>query len=831
MLHISKAKIFFFFFLVFFSYVHLTHAAVTVTTQFVPGTHICKNGTYSIPFYASGGTGPYTWSISAGTPPTGMTINSSTGVLSGTVTAAGNSSFTVQAVDSLSVVGTLAQVIQADASANCLTNTPAPTLASGSTLSVTSPNPTVTSLDVSSYFSGTVDYLSIVSQPSQGTITLGTYPTVFYTPNVGASGSDSFQVNASNAGGTSATQTINVSVTSLIAITTTTLNALQVGTSFSQTPTTSGGSGTKTFSISAGTLPGGLTLNTTTGEITGTPNTSGAYSFTLQVSDTSGTDTQAYSGSVSVATIAITTTTLNALQVGTSFSQTLATSGGSGTKTFSVSAGTLPGGLSLNSTTGEITGTPTTAGAYSSFTIQVSDTSGSDTQVFVAGSVSPATIGLSITTPSLAPIIAGTPVNQPITTTGGAAPITFSVSTGILPAGLSLNPNTGIISGVPATAGAYNFTIQAKDDNNVTVTQQYTGTVNSGATITTSTLPTPVLGQPYTQTITVSGTSGPVTYSIIAGALPTGLSLNRSTGVISGTPTTPSAYSFTVKIQDDNGSTTKTYTLVIAARPNPIKDSTVSNTINSQVAASQHFSQAQIFNVATHIVELHQQFSPNMSNFSKNLNFQGVNVGNIFNDDPASGLVNVMTQVALINGATNSPNKPKPNPVNTNQDSAPTNKMKQAISETKTALWISGTLNYGSLVVGSQKNKFFTQGITLGIDHKLSKNFIGGAAVGYGFDRTKMDNFGTRSNSRNVSFSFYGSYRYAKAYFIDGLLGYGKLSSNNHRWITDDKVIAQGDRKGKNLFGYLALTGEFKEGARTIAPFIQLKLTSLQLII
>src|ERR1019366_2869170 len=97
--------------------------------------------------------------------------------------------------------------------------------------------------------------------------------------------------------------------------------------------------------------------------------------------------------------------------------------------------------------------------------------------------------------------------------------------------------------GTPTTAGAYSFTVRASEANSVTATQAYSGTIAAAIAITTATLPTPLVGTAYSQTVTTSGGTAPITFSISAGSLPAGLSLNTSAGVISGTPTTAGAYS------------------------------------------------------------------------------------------------------------------------------------------------------------------------------------------------------------------------------------------------------------------------------------------------
>jgi hypothetical protein len=281
------------------------------------------------------------------------------------------------------------------------------------------------------------------------------------------------------------------SVNNPLTITTTSpLPAGTVGTAYSQTLAASGGTTTAayTWTLAVGsTLPAGLVLSTA-GVISGTPTTAGTVSANITVSDaTARTATKALSITVNPAGtgLSITTATLSAGTVGIAYSQTLAATGGTTPYTWSVSVGTLPAGLTLNTATGAITGTPTTA-ATASFTVMVTDsatpTAGTATKA-LSITVSAAGAALTVTTVSPLPVeVLGTAYSQTLAATGGTAPYTWTVSVGTLPAGLSLAASTGIISGTPLVATTANFTVTVTDSATPTA-----GTATKALSITSST--------------------------------------------------------------------------------------------------------------------------------------------------------------------------------------------------------------------------------------------------------------------------------------------------------------------------------------------------------
>jgi hypothetical protein len=156
----------------------------------------------------------------------------------------------------------------------------------------------------------------------------------------------------------------------------------------------------------------------------------------------------------------------------------------------------------------------------------------------------------TITTASLPAGAQGVAYSVMLSATGGTLPYVWSIILGGLPTGLSLNSSTGVISGTPTVLGTNNFTVQVSDAGSLTDSKPLSITVGAPPTITTASLPQGTQGAAYSTTLSATGGTPPYSWSISVGSLPAGLSLNFSTGAISGTPALPGTTSFTVHLVD-----------------------------------------------------------------------------------------------------------------------------------------------------------------------------------------------------------------------------------------------------------------------------------------
>jgi large repetitive protein len=163
---------------------------------------------------------------------------------------------------------------------------------------------------------------------------------------------------------------------------------------------------------------------------------------------------------------------------------------------------------------------------------------------------------------------AGVAYSDQLTATGGTGTLTWSVSSGTLPPGLTLNSSTGLLSGTPTASGSYAFTVKVTDAFGASATQATTLTVVAAPSLAN---PAPPAGQAavaYSDALAVNGGTGPFTWTVSGGSLPSGLSLNSAAGLISGTPTTAGLSTFTVRVTDANGKTaTQTLSMTVTVGP------------------------------------------------------------------------------------------------------------------------------------------------------------------------------------------------------------------------------------------------------------------------
>lgn len=312
----------------------------------------------------------------------------------------------------------------------------------------------------------------------------------------------------------------------------------------------------------SGNFPSGLTLSGNT--LSGTPTETGTFEFTLRASLYSSYQSAEKTFSLTI-DAHLNITTSSALENGTAGRAygpvTLKTDAEDGTNVTWTASG-LPAGLSLGRLTGILSGTPATSGYYS-FTVTAASGAYTATKTFTI-TINPS---LTITTDSELPSAL---VNSAysVTLSSDASVfenVTWSHINGTLPTGLTLSKG-GIISGTPAESGTFNFRIQASiDGTSYTDSKDFEITVMPVITITTaSPLPAVKEGSRYEVQLSTNMDSDMlVTWSVISGDLPNGLTLRENTGVISGIPDTEGTYVFVIHAKAGLLESSRTFILTV----------------------------------------------------------------------------------------------------------------------------------------------------------------------------------------------------------------------------------------------------------------------------
>ncbi|WP_194704384.1 putative Ig domain-containing protein [Xanthomonas phaseoli] len=494
-------------------------AVVTISPASLPAA--TAGSAYSQTLTASGGTPGYSFVISAGTLPAGMTLNAA-GVLSGTPTASGSFNFTVTATDSgVPTSGSRAYTLTV-AGANV--TLPATTLPAGTAGQAYSSAITPATGGIAPYsYALTAGALpaGITLNSSSGTLS-GTTTSV---------GSFNFSVTATDSTSGTPSQgtrgyTLNIAAPT-IALAPATVPTATRGTAYSQTLTASGGTAAYTYAITSGALPAGITL-ASNGTLSGTATLEGTFNFTVQATDANSfTGTQAYSLTVAGPNLVLPASTLPAGTAGQAYAAAIApATGGTAPYSYAVTAGALPGGVVLDAATGGLSGTPTVSGTFT-FTLTVTDSTPSpaaQASRSYALTVNAATLVLG--QPTLPAAVRGSAYSQVLTASGGIAPYRYSIASGTLPAGLTL-ASDGTLSGTPTVQGTSSFTIAVADAGNATATQAYTFTVNDAAPVAVADVAATMTDTAVTAAVTANDT-GSITAIAIASA-PT-----NGTAVVSG---------------------------------------------------------------------------------------------------------------------------------------------------------------------------------------------------------------------------------------------------------------------------------------------------------
>ena len=321
-----------------------------------------------------------------------------------------------------------------------------------------------------------------------------------------------------------------------------------VGTAYTDTLAATGGSGDRVWSVEAGSLPAGLALDGASGVISGTPTGPGASAFTARVASEDGQELAVDLALVVHDQLVVTTTDVERAIVDSAYSAALEASGGTGSYSWTLASGALPGGIALDSA-GMLSGAPETAGT-STFTARVASEDGQTATVELDLDV---VDRLVVTTAALRAGAVGVIYADTLLAAGGSDGVAWSVVTGALPAGITLDGPTGVLGGTPTAPDSAVVMVEAVSGDGQTADAELTLLVRDPLVVTTTTLDDALVDSAYTATLTAQGGGGGYDWSIENGVLPDGLTLDPAGGVISGTATVAGTELFSARVTSADG--------------------------------------------------------------------------------------------------------------------------------------------------------------------------------------------------------------------------------------------------------------------------------------
>lgn len=567
-------------------------------------------------------------------------------------------------------------------------------------------------------------------------------------------------------------------------------------------------------SFGATGLPPELSVDPTTGLVTGSFGTAGTRTFTVSATNGTGTGTRLVTVNVSQSAPVVTSGNYAAGAVGAPFTYTLTY--------LNLQPGTitltgLPAGLTFDTRANLITGTPTLGGTYS---VLVDLTNSGGTVQFKI------TIEIAFAVPTAADLEVQVPFEQSATIT---LPITgqFNAVT------LTSQPEHGLVTiqgGVATYSPAQGYS--GPDKFTFTATNPAGTTRVATVNITVGTIVPTASAMAMSVQVNTAGTVD------LAGAIKasglTGVSIStlpaHGTVTVDGTKVTYTPRtdffgrdSFSYIAYGNGGkSSPAPVTVTVTGRPDPTRDANVAGLVDAQAQAARRFTHAQVSNYQRRLEQLHRPEPPEgaqrvaeadkpaeAATAAASATPQRSAAAEARREAAArSGFVPVSLMSPLVGLASTGS-------VTMNADTGGAFRGVQA--------WIGGSGQFGKRDAEGDRSglRFSTDGISVGVDKRFSERLVLGLGVGYGRDESDVGQDGSRSKARAQSFALYGSYQPTRATFIDLVLGSGRLEFDTRRHVAAVDAMATGSRDGTQLYGSVAAGAELRRDGVLFAPYVR----------
>jgi Autotransporter beta-domain/Cadherin-like beta sandwich domain/Putative Ig domain len=806
------------------------------------------------PITGTGGTAPLNYFISSGTLPSGLTLNSTTGLVSGTPTA----------------IYSAASVVFGVKDANNITPSSSSTSSVSFTVNKGSQTISYTSSAPSSATVGGDTYTPVATSTSGLALTLtidATSTTVCSITGgvVTLIGSGTCKINANQSGNVDYDAAAQVQQSFTVsarptATASTTAQSLTAGTAMTSfTPLTgSGGVSPLTYYISSGTLPAGLSLSSSTGAVTGTP--SGAFAasnivFAVKdVNNSVATTTSTVSFTVNLVTPVISGFSLssNNLVFGSSAPTiTAPTSASSGAITYSSSN---LGVATVSGSTITIVGVGTTTLTATQAANGNYDTANTTATLTITASTDANLSGLTLSSGALTPTFASSTFAYTQSVANAVSSITVTPTVNQANATVTVN-GTAVTSGSASGSISLNVgtntitTVVTAQDG--TTTQTYTTTVTraaaliSQASFSVTASPNALNATTTTSALSTTGGSGTgsVTYAMSAGTC----TLSGST-VTAGTANETCTVTATKAADSTYLAATATVNITVSRRASlasAATDPSVARMQAVQLAQSKLFVQNQIENVTSHLDNYRHSFKLMPSRMGITINTPSLGpmspvfykvkdawAGNTaLANDPSMQKIGMKDATPTTMGEKiyNDYVKHEPIDEQTHNEEAPA-----AYERTQGSysLWSTGSVDTGLFKTGDnndQSNKFRLNGLTFGLDYKLGPRAIMGAALGLSQGSSKAQELDGSVKSNQQSVKGYGLLGFGDGWVVDGLLGQSRHSFTGDRTTSGGAATLGMSRNGDSTFASSSIRKIVSYRSFRLALFVRQDITHIRL--